>query len=189
MKVGDKDWGTHGKTAIGGDARALASSAPFRSVGFTVFSLGYAVGRRFHQTLAPLNLEPREFALLRAVGAAEGQSQQAIGGRLQIPASRMVAFVDALQARGLLERRHNPLDRRTRELHLTTDGRELLGAAFTLAAGFEDELCADLAATEREQLLDLLHRVGLSPGLLFGAHAAHAALTEEKHLAHGCESG
>ena len=54
--------------------------------------------------------------------AAEGQSQQAIGERLQIPPSRMVAFVDALEARSLLERRHNPHDRRTRELHLTEAG-------------------------------------------------------------------
>ena len=87
---------------------------PFRAVGFTLSSVGYAVARRFRETLMPLELEPREFALLRAVGAAEGQSQQAIGERLQIPPSRMVAFVDALEARSLLERRHNPLDRRTR---------------------------------------------------------------------------
>ncbi len=178
--MGAGDEGIGDAAAVDDDARTLVSSTPFRSVGFTVSSLGYAVGRRFHQTLAPLDLEPREFALLRAVGAAEGQSQQAIGERLQIPASRMVAFVDALQARGLLERRHNPLDRRTRALHLTADGRELLARAYALAAGFEDELCADLAAAEREQLLDLLHRVGLSVGLAFGTDAAHAhaALTD-----------
>ena len=93
-------------------------------------------GRRaFREILAPLELEPREFALLRAVAAAEGQSQQAIGERLQIPPSRMVAFVDALEERSLLERRHNPHDRRTRELHLTDAGRELLERAFALAVG------------------------------------------------------
>ena len=31
----------------------------------------------------------------------------------------MVAFVDALEQRGLLERRHDPEDRRTRALFLT----------------------------------------------------------------------
>jgi DNA-binding MarR family transcriptional regulator len=156
------------------DPQSFDAGWPFHSVGFTVSSIGYAVGRRFHQTLTPLDLEPREFALLRAVGFAEGQSQQAIGERLQIPASRMVAFVDALQARGLLERRHNPLDRRTRALHLTDAGRELLGRAFTLAAGLERELCAHLSAAEREQLLDLLQRVGQSLSLPMGVHAAHA---------------
>jgi DNA-binding MarR family transcriptional regulator len=154
---------------------------PFRAVGFMVSSVGYAVARRFRETLAPLELEPREFALLRAVGAAEGQSQQAIGERLQIPPSRMVAFVDALEARSLLERRHNPQDRRTRELHLTEAGRELLGRALTLAAGLERDLCAELSDSEREQLLALLQSVGRRVGLSPGVHAAHAhsALADE----------
>jgi DNA-binding MarR family transcriptional regulator len=160
--------------APGEGAGGPQDSVPFRSVGFTVSSIGYAVSRRFRQTLAPLDLEPREFALLRAVGAAEGQSQQAIGERLQIPPSRMVAFVDALEGRSLLERRHNPLDRRTRELHLTAAGRELLERAFQLAAGLESDLCADLSAPERQQLLGLLQRVGLQLGLAPGGHAAHA---------------
>jgi DNA-binding MarR family transcriptional regulator len=153
---------------------------PFQGVGFKVSSIGYAVGRRFHQILAPLELEPREFSLLRAVGVAEGQSQQAIGEHLQIPPSRMVAFVDALEARGLLERRHNPRDRRTRALHLTGAGSELLAQALTLAIGLERDLCARLSAAERDQLRELLDRVGSQLGLPKGAHAAHAALAEEE---------
>jgi DNA-binding MarR family transcriptional regulator len=158
-----------------------ATSTPFRSVGFSVSSLGYAVARRFRELLAPLQLEPREFALLRAVGAAEGQSQHAIGERLQIPPSRMVAFVDALEARGLLERRQDPNDRRTRPLHLTVAGRELLGRAFAVAVAHERDLCVDLDADEREQLLDLLQRVGVRVGVSPGAHAAHRhpALADE----------
>jgi DNA-binding MarR family transcriptional regulator len=157
------------------------SGVPFRSVGFTVSSTGYAVARCFREILAPIELEPREFALLRAVAAAEGQSQQAVGERLQIPPSRMVAFVDALEARGLIERRQNPSDRRTRALHLTGDGRELLGRAFALAVGHERNLCADLSDEEREQLLELLQRVGTRLGLPPGVHAAHThpALADE----------
>jgi DNA-binding MarR family transcriptional regulator len=136
-------------------------------------SIGYAVSRRFKEILVPLELEPREFALLRAVAAAEGLSQQAMGERLQIPASRMVAFVDALEARGLLERRHNPDDRRTRSLHLTDAGRELLGRAFAVASSYERDLCADLDEGERERLLDLLQRVAPRLGLPPGVHPAH----------------
>jgi DNA-binding MarR family transcriptional regulator len=164
-----------------------AGAPPFRSVGFLASSIGYAVSRRFRQTLAPLELEPREFALLRAVSVAEGQSQQAIGERLQIPPSRMVAFVDALEGRALLERRHNPLDRRTRELHLTPAGRQLLGRAFQLAAGLENDLCADLSAPEREQLIGSLQRVGLQLGLPPSAHGAHShpAMVDGGDCGHG----
>jgi DNA-binding MarR family transcriptional regulator len=156
--------------AGGGLAQPLG--APVRVVGFTLSTSGYAVARRFRALLAPLALEPREFALLRAVAASEGSSQQAIGERLQIPASRMVAFVDALEARGLLERRANPSDRRARALHLTSAGSELLLRAVELASEFERDLCADLSEREREQLLDLLERVCARLELAPGVHAA-----------------
>lgn len=152
-------------------------------VGFALSSLGYAVARHFRATLAPLSLEPREFALLRAVAAAEGQTQQALGDRLQIPASRMVAFVDALEERELLERRPYPNDRRAKALYLTAEGSRLLDKAFGLAIEFEQRLCADFTSAERRQLLDLLQRAGAQLGLQSGVHAAHAAHAD------GCDAG
>jgi DNA-binding MarR family transcriptional regulator len=152
---------------------------PFHSVGFTVSTTGYAISRRFSEILAPLELEPRDFALLRAVRAAEGLSQQALAERLRIQPSRMVAFIDALQERGLVERRQRLEDRRTRALHLTDKGRDLLDKAFALAVGHERDLCADLSEEERERLLELLQRVARRLGLTPGVHAAHAALTDQ----------
>jgi DNA-binding MarR family transcriptional regulator len=156
----------------------------FHSIGFGLSTIGYAVSHRFRSILAPLGLEPREFALLRTIGAFEGQSQQEAGERLQIPASRMVAFVDGLEERGLAERRINPDDRRTRALFLTDDGRELVGRAFALAAAYEQELCADLSDSEREQLLDLIWRVAGQLGLPEGVHAAHRALADQADEEH-----
>ena len=156
----------------------LAKSPPVGALrpeeffGFTVSSIGYGVSRRFQQVLAPLGLEPREFALLRGVGADEGASQQTISERYQIPASRMVAFVDGLEQRGLLERRMNPRDRRTRALHLTPSGRKLLARALVLAEELERELTAELTASERRTLVETLHRVGRTMGVTPGTHAA-----------------
>jgi DNA-binding MarR family transcriptional regulator len=168
-------------TASDKDPAIGAGTPPFQAVGFVLSSTGYAAARRFKETLAPLDLEPREFALLRALGAAEGDSQQAIAERLMIPPSRMVAHVDALERRGLVRRRANPADRRSWSLHLTAKGRKLLARALELAIALERELCADLSATERAQLLELLARVGARAGVHPGAHAAHAhpALAEE----------
>lgn len=149
-------------------------ASPFRAVGFVVSSVGYAAARRFREVLAPLDLEPREFALLRALGAAQGDSQQAIAERLMIPPSRMVAHVDELEQRGLVRRRANPADRRSWSLHLTAKGRRLLERALQLAMALERELCADLSAAERAQLLELLGRVGARAGVREGTHDAHA---------------
>jgi DNA-binding MarR family transcriptional regulator len=168
-------------TGPGGLDAAPGAAGPLRSVGFTISSLGYEIARRFREMLEPLGLEPREFALLRSIGAEEGLSQQAIGARLRIAPSRMVAFVDALEARGLVERRLNAEDRRTRALHLTDAGRDLIGRAVAVAAGHERALCDGLSADEREQLLALLRRVGLALDVPAGVHTAHShsALADE----------
>jgi len=141
------------------------ASVPLHSVGYSLSALGLTVAQRFRQALAPLELEPREFSLLRAIGAAEGESQHAVAERLGVPPSRMVAFLDALEDRGLLERRPNSRDRRARALHLTKEGRRRLRRAFAVALAFEQELCRGLTDAEREQLLGLLGRLGEGLGL------------------------
>jgi DNA-binding MarR family transcriptional regulator len=146
-------------------------------VGFLLSQLGYATSRGFRETLAPLGLEPRQFAMLRFVGLEEGRSQQAIGDALQIPASRMVALVDDLEQRGLVERRLDPADRRTRSLHLTPKGRRLLSKAWELAVQSEARTCAGLSKAQREQLLGLLRKVAGN----YELHVAvHPELTEER---------
>jgi DNA-binding MarR family transcriptional regulator len=145
---------------------------PFAGVAFQLSSLGYAVSKGFKEILAPLELHPREFAVLRAVGVQEGQSQQALGDRLQIPRSRMVSIVDELEERGFLERHANPTDRRVREIHLTASGRKALEQALERAIAFEQQVAEPLDAADRERLLDLLDRVAANLGIGPGAHTA-----------------
>jgi len=148
---------------------------PFRAVAFELSSLGYALSRGFKAAMEPFELEPREFGLLRNVASKEGQSQQAIADRLQIPASRMVAIVDELEGRGLVERRPHAADRRIRELYLTEAGLALVREASEHAAEYERQITASLSDQERTQLLELLARIeaglGMRPG---GAHSALA---------------
>ena len=148
------------------------SEKPFQGLAFNLSSLGYAVSRGFTHTLAPLELHPREFAVLRAVGFEEGQSQQALADALRIPRSRMVAIVDELEARKLLERRPHPSDRRVRALYLTDAGQLLLEQAFAEAVAYEQQVGSALSPNERKQLLALLDRVSTSLDLADGAHAA-----------------
>jgi DNA-binding MarR family transcriptional regulator len=145
---------------------------PFRSVAFMLSSLGYAISRRFHAVLEPLDLEPGEFALMRAVAANDGEPQNALAERLHISPSWMVAIVDDLEKRGLLERRPHTRDRRVRTLHLTTAGTKLMKQAERKAQEFDRQVTEPLSETELEQLLDLLHRVAAGLDLQPGAHAA-----------------
>jgi DNA-binding MarR family transcriptional regulator len=150
----------------------VTTGKPFRGVAFSLSSLGYAVAQGFQRTLAPFDLHPREFAVLRSVGFEEGRSQQTLGDSLRIPRSRMVAIVDELEDRGLLQRQPHATDRRVRQLHLTDEGRNLLQQALQQAVAFEKQISAPLSRDEREQLLDLLDRISAGLGIGPGAHAA-----------------
>ncbi len=145
---------------------------PFRSVAFMLSSLGYAVSRKFHGLLGPLSLEPGEFALLRAVAASEGESQTTLAANLHISPSWMVAIVDELEGRHLLERRPHARDRRVRTLHLTAAGKKLLQQAERQAQQFDREVTNMLGERELLQLLELLDRIAAGLELQPGAHAA-----------------
>jgi DNA-binding MarR family transcriptional regulator len=135
-------------------------------------SLGYAVSRRFHQVLEPLELEPGEFALLRAVAANEGEAQNALAERLHISPSWMVAIVDELEKRELLARKPHARDRRVRNLHLTAAGKKLLKQAEQRAQRFDQQVADPLSQPEILELLELLDRVAAGLELQPGAHAA-----------------
>ena len=156
------------------------STPPFRAVGFLLSSLGYAASRGFHRKLEPLGLDPRGFSVLRAVGFNEGQSQQALASSLSIPASRMVAILDALEAKGLLQRRFRDDDRRSRAVHLTEAGKALLRKAFEIAKAHEEWICEPLSAADRDRLIGLLDRIGGHLGLSPGSHSAMG----DKHHRH-----
>ena len=146
---------------------------PFgRAVGFMLSQLGYLVSRRFHHALADFGIEPRHFALMRTIEAVDGPPQTAVGDRLHIPPSTMVALVDHLEARGLVERRPHPSDRRSRALYLTRAGRDFLDRVTEIASGVEATVCAGLSDGERSGLLGLLERVGANLDALAGIHPA-----------------
>lgn len=134
-------------------------------MGFTLSQLGFATSGRFGQIVGGLGLEPRHFALLRAVRASDGRSQQAVADQLQIPPSTMVSLVDHLESQGWLERRPHSTDRRSRQLHLTASGRQVLEEAMRLGDQLEQQICAGLSGDEREQLLGLLRRVATNVGM------------------------
>jgi DNA-binding MarR family transcriptional regulator len=140
------------------------------SVGFLLSQLGFETARRFGLLMHEVDLEPRQFALLRAISATEGEAQNAVAERLRIPPSSMVAVIDLLEGRGLVERRAMPGDRRSRSLHLTEAGKKLLGRAVKLAMGFESIVCTGFTEASRKALIEDLSRVACNLDLQRGLH-------------------
>lgn len=120
--------------------------------------------------MAEVDLEPRHFALMRAIEANEGRSQNFLVELLRIPASSMVSLVDALEERGLVARRVHPSDRRSRTLHVTGVGRRLLTRATTLAMALEQRICAGLTPEERLTMIERLQLVASNMDVIEGVH-------------------
>jgi DNA-binding MarR family transcriptional regulator len=148
------------------------------SVAFLLSRLGYQAGRELGDALDGLDLGIREFGLLRLLNDEGGTSQRALGQMLRLTPNRMVALVDGLESKSLIERRAHPTDRRAYAVTLTDEGRAALGRGFQAAFAVEADMCAPLAKHEREQLLGLLTKLaqariergeampGMHPGML-----------------------
>lgn len=142
-------------------------------VGFLISQLGAHAAQRFAQRIADLDLTPPQAGLLRAIAGQPGRSQQAIAAQLGTPATRLVAMIDDLERRGVLERRRNPDDRRLHAIHLTAEGTKLLGRLGRAAQAHTAELTTALDDDERDQLQKLLLRIAEQQELTPGVHPGY----------------
>jgi DNA-binding MarR family transcriptional regulator len=140
------------------------------SAAWLLAQVGAHAAAQFARRLSALGLEPPHAGILRIVSSSGGISQQALANRLDIFPSRLVALVDDLEGRGLLERRSNAEDRRTYALQLTDKGRKTLESIGRVAREHDEALCAALTAAERERLAALLLRIAEQQGLKPGVH-------------------
>lgn len=143
---------------------------------FLLTQLGTHAARRFAERVSAVDLTPPQAGLLRAVAQEPGRSQQALAAQLGTPATRLVALVDALEQRGVLERRRNPDDRRLHAVHLTAAGDELLAELGSLGAQHEADLLAPLEPQERRTLAELLGRIAAAEDLTPGVHPGYRDL-------------
>src|SRR5581483_372160 len=79
-----------------------------------------------------------------------------IGRRIRLTSASITSAVDRLEAKHLVERQFDPADRRTRIIHLTAEGRRLIGCAFADHERALERAAAGLTATERAELVALL---------------------------------
>ncbi|GGH44852.1 MarR family winged helix-turn-helix transcriptional regulator [Microbacterium album] len=109
--------------------------------------------------LAPFGLRVRSYSVLALAVAEVRLSQRDIAEYLRLDPSQVVALVDDLQRRRLVEREPDEHDRRAKVVVATEAGRRLHAEAHRAAHDAERDLLGVLQEHEREQLRNLLHRV------------------------------
>jgi DNA-binding MarR family transcriptional regulator len=137
---------------------------------FLLAQVGAHAATRFAERISELGVVPADVGLLRMIASQPGRSQQSLAEELGVVPSRVVALVDGLERKGLIERRRNARDRRNHALHLTPEGTRVMTQMRTIGSAHEDDICAALDDTQHAQLAGLLEAIATQQGLAPGVH-------------------
>lgn len=146
-------------------------------VAFLLAQLGAHAAARFGERISEHDLTPPMAGILGLLSGAPGISQQELATRLGVLPSRLVAFVDELEDRGLVQRIRDDVDRRRNSLQLTEAGRAALATIGRVGRAHEASLTAALSDRDREQLVALLQRIAEEQGLTPGVHPGYRSVT------------
>ncbi|MFF0248964.1 MarR family winged helix-turn-helix transcriptional regulator [Streptosporangium sandarakinum] len=149
-----------------------ARSAPKRTA-FLLAQVGAHAAARFAERISELEVVPADVGLLRMIATRPGRSQQSLAEELGVVPSRVVALIDNLERKGLVERRRNPQDRRNYALHLTEQGAHVMTQMRRLGKAHEDDICAALDHAQRAQLTELLEAIAAQQQLTPGVHPGY----------------
>lgn len=158
------------------DRRTAYESRYGLSLAFLSSQVGARSAQLFAERLAPLDVNPREFAVLSNLASSEEPlHQQAVADALGMHRNNVVALIDALEAKGWVRRERDSADRRAYVLVPTRAGLRKLGRANAIVEKLDVVLAASLTTSEVDQLRDLLARVAGELGLAPGVHPHLAA--------------
>jgi MarR family transcriptional regulator, temperature-dependent positive regulator of motility len=125
------------------------------------------LARRFHQICLGVTAEildgedltPIQWGVMAAILEEPGSGQKQIAKRVGIDPVTLGQMIDALEQKGLVNRRTDPGDRRGRQLFLSRRGAELRHRLRPSLLGAQQRVLAPLTKAERAALLDMLARV------------------------------
>ena len=132
---------------------------PVEGSAFLLARLGRVAARQLGERLAETGLKPPEAVILTTLRDVGPMTQQALGERLHIDPSNLVAFLNALEEEELVVRRRDPDDRRRHIVEITDQGLERCPACLGPVAELEDELLAGLSDQEQRVLNRMLSRI------------------------------
>lgn len=145
---------------VDADAVQLAPPLAGAELGWSLSTVLRAYIRSAEPSLGDLPGGARGFRLLSSVARDQLPSQLALAQRVGLDRTVVTYLLDDLAAAGLLERRSDPIDRRTRRVVITRAGVDLLAElGHRLHILQEEVILASLDEADRTQLRALLNRV------------------------------
>lgn len=128
-------------------------------LGFHMRMANVAIYQDYSAAMSELGLTQKQFAVLELIAANPGVGQIDIANQLSMDRATMMALVNRLEARHLIERQPSVIDRRRQELRMTGDGAAMLGKARQLQQEHELRFTSRFAPEELEILIASLKKI------------------------------
>lgn len=147
--------------------------------------LGFALGVVFrayvkaaHAAVSDIPGGPRGYQVLVAAIQHQAGGQGALAHRLGVDRTVMTYLVDDLEKAGLVERRADPLDRRSRRIVATPRGQQRWADTEKRLQEVEDHVLGALSTAERATLRGLLQRLAARANALDPVDSACQVVTD-----------
>ena len=121
-----------------------------------------AFSRHAMKSIEPSGLGLSDFAVLEVLLSKGPQKVNDIGRRIDLTSGSITTAIDRLEARGLVVRKLDDADRRTRVVRLTPSGRAHIGEVFAQHATALEVASSGLTKAERKALIVLLKKLGIA---------------------------
>ncbi len=121
-----------------------------------------ALREHAERNIASLGLGFSDFAVLEYLLHKGPSPVNIVGTKIRLTSGSITAAIDRLERKGLVERRDDPGDRRSRIVHLTASGRNVIECAVADHEAAMDRAASGLTPAERKRAADLLRKLGLT---------------------------
>ena len=123
--------------------------------GHAIRRLHQAAVALFMQEVGELGLTPVQYSSLQTICDQPGLDQKTLAQAVSFDTSTIGSVLDRLEARGLIERRISPQDRRVRLLTPTAAGKALLKAVVPRMLKAQDRILQPLSAEDAQEFMRL----------------------------------
>jgi DNA-binding MarR family transcriptional regulator len=143
-----------------------ASSNPLASrLGYLLKHAHLQLMEASAHALAPFGIDGRELAVLAVLATGYPLSQLEAASRLGVDRTTMVALIDVLEGKALVERRRSAQDRRKNTVQLTPAGQDCLCRAEHAREETERQFLAPLAGPDADCFVRALQTLVTTPGI------------------------
>ena len=139
----------------------MSQLLPGNSLGFVIVDLGRLYRQAFEKAVveAGMELTPGEIRALAYVGRYEGSRQAALADHMGVEPMTLSAYLDRLEARGLITRSVDPSDRRAKVIASTPAAERTFAEARPVALAVYEHTVEGLSEEERKVVDKLMRRM------------------------------